>query len=194
MRFLTSENAKRRNLQVSEEFSCSHAESKLVLQMRGSARFYHQQCSRCGKNFQTFKRRELSNEQLKSAVPHDERIRSQFWDDKFARFDEVHNNLLEAQRNEFQCRYSQYLDSDDWQSLRTQVFVRDNFTCQACHENPATQVHHLTYERVFQEHLSDLVAVCRPCHKLQHPEHHTIPQWINDCIAKLEELIEKNNA
>lgn len=29
---------------------------------------------------------------------------------------------------------------------------------------PATEVHHLTYERVFQEHPSDLLAVCRQCH------------------------------
>ena len=34
--------------------------------------------------------------------------------------------------------------------------------------NEATDVHHLTYERIGKERLDDLQALCRKCHKQQH--------------------------
>jgi hypothetical protein len=38
-----------------------------------------------------------------------------------------------------------------------------------CHGRKATQAHHLTYERVGKELPGDLTAVCRDCHRVQHP-------------------------
>ncbi len=37
--------------------------------------------------------------------------------------------------------------------------------------NRAEDVHHLTYARLYDEMLFDLIAVCRDCHERLHPEH-----------------------
>ena len=44
------------------------------------------------------------------------------------------------------------------------ILQRANHTCEKCGKRPATEVHHLTYLRVFNEFPSDLVALCRQCH------------------------------
>ena len=43
-----------------------------------------------------------------------------------------------------------------------------NFICQICRKRPATEVHHLTYERVFNEMACDLLPVCSACHRAIH--------------------------
>lgn len=66
-------------------------------------------------------------------------------------------------------KYDEYLRSDRWRfEKREPVLVRDGYLCQArlsCCTNEATQVHHTTYEHVFDEPLFDLIAVCRECHE-----------------------------
>jgi 5-methylcytosine-specific restriction endonuclease McrA len=61
-------------------------------------------------------------------------------------------------------KYKVYLESGKWKAKRLKVLKRDNFICQAC-GGKAWQVHHKTYKRIFNEHLSDLVSVCGDCHK-----------------------------
>lgn len=60
--------------------------------------------------------------------------------------------------------YTAYLASDAWAQRRKAVLQRTNGKCQRC-GNPATEVHHKTYERLGQERDSDLEAVCSTCHK-----------------------------
>src|SRR5262245_41996718 len=48
------------------------------------------------------------------------------------------------------------------------ALVRANGICEKCRKRPATEVHHLKYERVFNELPSDLVALCRQCHSEIH--------------------------
>ena len=43
-----------------------------------------------------------------------------------------------------------------------------NNTCEKCGKRRATEVHHLTYLRVFNELPSDLMALCRQCHAEVH--------------------------
>ncbi len=64
--------------------------------------------------------------------------------------------------------YEEYLKSDEWKKRRLLVFKRDGKTCQACLSEAATEIHHLTNDRIFSEPLFDLVAVCRPCHEKLH--------------------------
>jgi hypothetical protein len=63
------------------------------------------------------------------------------------------------------AKYNEYLRSPKWASKRRVVLGRD-LDCQACLDRPSTQVHHLTYDHVFDEPLFDLVGVCAPCHDL----------------------------
>lgn len=69
--------------------------------------------------------------------------------------------------------YNSYLASPEWYARRLAVLKRDGNRCRAssagrtCNAN-ASQVHHLTYERVGREPLDDLVAVCDECHEKLH--------------------------
>lgn len=64
--------------------------------------------------------------------------------------------------------YQAYLYSDKWKMKRRKVLNRAKFRCERCKERQASQVHHLTYERIFEERLSDLQAVCVSCHMRIH--------------------------
>lgn len=56
----------------------------------------------------------------------------------------------------------EYLESRHWKEIRKKVLERDNYLC-ICGER-ATYAHHKTYENLWQEKLSDLVALCKNCH------------------------------
>ena len=62
--------------------------------------------------------------------------------------------------------YSIYLDSETWQKKRKAVLKAAGYRCRC--GNRATEVHHETYARVFNERLSDLTALCRFCHETEH--------------------------
>ncbi len=64
--------------------------------------------------------------------------------------------------------YQAYLYSDKWKAKRHKVLIRAKFKCEQCKKKRATQVHHLTYKRIFKEQLSDLQAVCSSCHMRIH--------------------------
>ncbi len=62
-------------------------------------------------------------------------------------------------------RYSAYLNSEQWRALRDAVICRAYYRCEVGNcPRPAAEVHHLTYERLYREKLTDLVAICRECH------------------------------
>ena len=42
--------------------------------------------------------------------------------------------------------------------------VQDDFLCQVCGAE-ASDVHHLTYARIYQELPEDLISLCRRCHQ-----------------------------
>ena len=68
--------------------------------------------------------------------------------------------------------YNSYLASPEWKQKRKTVLARANGICEACLQEKATQVHHLTYDHLFDELLWELVAVCDGCHRKAHPHHH----------------------
>jgi hypothetical protein len=61
--------------------------------------------------------------------------------------------------------YDAYLASSKWRERRQLVMQRAGGMCEGCGKAPASEVHHLTYERVGDEMLFDLVAICHPCHQ-----------------------------
>ena len=75
----------------------------------------------------------------------------------------------EVERQEWWDQYDEYLATDEWHQKRERVLRRDKYLCQGCLERQAAHVHHLTYERLFNELLCDLVSLCVPCHRLCHP-------------------------
>jgi hypothetical protein len=75
----------------------------------------------------------------------------------------------EVEREEWWDRYDEYLSTYEWHQKRERVLRRDKYLCQGCLEHEAIHVHHLTYARLFNELLCDLVSLCGPCHQLCHP-------------------------
>ena len=63
--------------------------------------------------------------------------------------------------------YQEYLKSDDWKAKRNKVMKMAGYKCRRCGER-ATQVHHETYERIYNEKLTDLTALCSECHSKIH--------------------------
>lgn len=75
--------------------------------------------------------------------------------------------LLNRERELRREEYQRYLKSPKWRSKCRAVMERDKYRCRFCGQ-PAVQVHHLTYVRIFNEALYDLVAICKDCHELLH--------------------------
>ena len=68
----------------------------------------------------------------------------------------------------FWRRYSVYLASDEWKSLRTEALRLAGNKCSICKSTERLAVHHLTYERVFREEQRDLAVLCHFHHELAH--------------------------
>ncbi len=56
--------------------------------------------------------------------------------------------------------YRTYLDSERWKSKRKQKLKQVGRKCEACGSRKKLEVHHLTYEHIFNEPLEDLMALC----------------------------------
>lgn len=72
-----------------------------------------------------------------------------------------------AQRT-WKARYKRYLNSPKWRALREAVLERDNHKCRFCPSRKNLEVHHLTYEHIFNEQLEELVTTCEACHEHIH--------------------------
>ena len=64
--------------------------------------------------------------------------------------------------------YQEYLQSREWKQKRSEVLFRDGHSCQLCGDEEDLQIHHLTYNRVGDEALFDLVTLCSHCHAKEH--------------------------
>ena len=74
-------------------------------------------------------------------------------------------------RREFllqKAKYDEYLQTPIWKQKAAIVKERDKHLCQMCLIEKAVDVHHITYERIFNELTSDLISVCRSCHSKIH--------------------------
>ena len=63
-------------------------------------------------------------------------------------------------------RSQTYLQSDAWKANRKEV-LKAGYCCCRCGAR-ATEVHHETYKRIYNERLSDLTALYENCHKAAH--------------------------
>lgn len=73
--------------------------------------------------------------------------------------------------------YQRYLASREWAQKREEVRLRSGNRCEHCFNAPQQAVHHLTYERIGNENLSDLMAICNPCHEYLSGKSNDNPRW-----------------
>jgi hypothetical protein len=73
-------------------------------------------------------------------------------------------------RVQFTGRYADYLGSEYWRESRRRVSAleRAEHRCAVCNAAGQLDVHHRTYERLGYESSSDLIALCRRCHRRHH--------------------------
>lgn len=74
--------------------------------------------------------------------------------------------LPEAVSSDLQTmtNYQQYIQSEQWQSIRRRKLTQCAYRCEHCGDNDTLNVHHLTYARVYREELEDLMVLCYRCH------------------------------
>lgn len=83
---------------------------------------------------------------------------------------EAEHEAARKEHQDFWWRwYSVYLASQEWRWKRDEVLARAGGLCEVdgCGLK-AEQVHHTTYERVGNEDLEDLLALCSSCHEQIH--------------------------
>jgi 5-methylcytosine-specific restriction endonuclease McrA len=68
-------------------------------------------------------------------------------------------------------QYEDYLTTTKWRSKREELFNIRGKNCENCGSDKLIQVHHLTYENIFNEKLEDLKILCRNCHIKEHKKY-----------------------
>lgn len=71
--------------------------------------------------------------------------------------------------------YQKYLASREWALLKEAVKKRSGGLCERCKFGFYEQTHHLTYERIGNELLGDLLGICTPCHEFLSGKHSQDP-------------------
>lgn len=61
--------------------------------------------------------------------------------------------------------YAAYLLSEAWANKRDHALAIYQHRCAACGTSERLHVHHLTYERIFREEMSDLLVLCQIHHE-----------------------------
>lgn len=67
--------------------------------------------------------------------------------------------------------YRQYIVSKEWYQLKIDILEKRGCYCEKCKKKKypaALQLHHLSYERLFNEEPQDLMLVCKRCHEKEH--------------------------
>jgi 5-methylcytosine-specific restriction endonuclease McrA len=83
-------------------------------------------------------------------------------------------------------RYDAYLRSEEWAAKRKAAVRRAGHTCQVCNQaDTRLEVHHRTYQRLYDEKPMDLTVLCSRCHALFHDR---IPHVTERDIVKADAL------
>ncbi len=121
------------------------------------------QCDLCGANMGAVPK---ASHDLTKMATFDEEKPKRYWAEREARFKQSRQEDSER----WWTWYNAYLLSPQWRAMRERVLARDRGVCQGCLTARATQVHHLTYQRVGRELLIDLTSLCDTCHTVAHPD------------------------
>lgn len=73
--------------------------------------------------------------------------------------------------------YQDYLITVHWQKTREQKLKDAGYKCEQCPRDENLEVHHLTYERLGEERMGDLQALCPICHRKTHGIEPTSQDW-----------------
>jgi hypothetical protein len=81
---------------------------------------------------------------------------------KVPNFSDVRGTPAETKQ---QTEYARYRQSARWRNLALAVRMRAKGKCEICLRWDGEECAHLTYERIFNERLTDVLWVCKRCHR-----------------------------
>jgi len=87
------------------------------------------------------------------------------------------NKLTKAQWEERQVKRKAYMRTPQWLKLKQDVLDFQNQRCGHCKvivDLGTTDLHHMTYERLFNEEITDMKALCKKCHH----NYHQAEKWL----------------
>lgn len=64
--------------------------------------------------------------------------------------------------------YRKYLKSKWWKNFKKEYFKRYEKRCAECESIKNIHLHHVNYSRLGCEEFTDVVALCRFCHAIEH--------------------------
>ena len=75
--------------------------------------------------------------------------------------------VVEEKHYEAQSKneYLRYLQSQRWHRLARSVRMRAKGKCEICLRANGEECAHLTYDRIFNELMTDLLWLCKKCHR-----------------------------
>ena len=72
-----------------------------------------------------------------------------------------------------EAKYQAYLLSNEWKETKEKAYKFHWSVCMKCRAETNLQVHHATYENIYDEKLTDLCILCETCHELFHKTYGT---------------------
>ena len=90
--------------------------------------------------------------------------------------------------------YQKYLQSSHWRKVKAQYKKRYKYVCYLCGATDILHLHHVTYERIGNENLTDLVYLCENCHSFIHQdglEAQDLRAWVNPVLRPAQGINEK---
>jgi len=155
-----------RDLRAFQQAECDHPITELRrVRIAGDAIQVKKECQRCGEiTGQAVRQTSASaNLPLRSEAYRAKREseRQKILEKHWVKQNNRDSNWWES--------YSAYLRTPEWAAKRRRVLIRCQGRCEGCGNAEATEVHHLSYDRRFDEFLFDLVALCDVCHRRAHP-------------------------
>ena len=64
--------------------------------------------------------------------------------------------------------YHEYIQSDEWREKRKEKLIQADYQCEKCGTGKNLVVHHITYDRLGNEEMDDLVVLCKTHHNKTH--------------------------
>lgn len=159
------------DLRQLDQDRCTHVRTELRrFIVKGGATQYWPQCVDCGDRIGKSIGKAMAPEHVADA---DEEMHPRYIAERDRKREELIQKHVRIQKRNDDQRtrdYAAYLTSPIWKAKRDKVLKRARGICEGCLEATATEVHHLTYNHIFDELLFELVAVCESCHAKCHPE------------------------
>jgi 5-methylcytosine-specific restriction endonuclease McrA len=72
-------------------------------------------------------------------------------------------SVKKSKKKSFRSK-EEYYKSPEWETVRVFAIHRANHRCQRCGSAGVLQVHHVTYDNLYNEKPEDLEALCKRCH------------------------------